>query len=890
MFMRLVILESDRHSRWIKIVGAFLIALRFADWPYELAFYSLQVDIMKQEVLLGATCLTKWGSGVIILNFVADVLNNLFLSGMFVRRLYLHISTSKSLMSQHNRVIEYIARKSLSCLILTFVVNLVMNLLKVTEFIGDRSDVSIRLSYKSFTVYFQLIESTLLVEALRVDYTRLPSQAFCENCGMAIRYLRSKGTSDSAKRSKSRTEETNDAIDLKQVKVPPEAKTAATQFHHPLATFTGQPSANPFTGADRQTTSAPNFALNGRPLRNTESQADPTSSFSMDRPSRLTDRPEWSNNDFHIKIRSENKAGSKRVVKATDVALFKVICPLGKDAQAKMAVYIEDGQEAVYILERSDMDPLLHVGYAPALRSYHYLQVYENGTVIDEESFTRPPLSAPAHDFYGRTFTQRIKPKSLPEVFPRTYTPVDSGVAHPLDEIPTIHVKASEEDLRELYDNYLESFAINVNMTHISGSELRQFENVKFQLGGQTSRLFEKFSFNFHISKDNPLSLGGYRRFKLRACVTDPTFMREKLYYDILDAAGLPASQSSFIRLFINEEPLGLYGMIDHYKNPFLKNVFGQGKKYKHGVLYQGSMPENPMAPGKLNGGANLDYLGPTPSDYIFGGETLYKISQEASRKDNGLQNLIEFMEFVKNPEVEAAEDLKDAWNRRLDVDIFLKNIALEVLMGHVDGYLGQAHNYFLYHEPKEDRYIWITSDLDQTMGNSMIPLRNDSSTDPLAVLDRFDLLNQHRNRPLIKAVFLVPSFRERFDQILAQIHKTLYVQPVLLEHMHSIAEFIREDVIWDAKVRQYRASALADDEVAKKHRDQIQQKILQLPLGTDFLSRIGAIDFDNAIEGPITGHPSIMPLKDWISQTGEALNTFINNHTAQATKTDVQD
>lgn len=45
-------------------------------------------------------------------------------------------------MSHRNQVIEYIARKSLICLILTFVVNFIMNLLKVTNFLGDRSDVS----------------------------------------------------------------------------------------------------------------------------------------------------------------------------------------------------------------------------------------------------------------------------------------------------------------------------------------------------------------------------------------------------------------------------------------------------------------------------------------------------------------------------------------------------------------------------------------------------------------------------------------------------------------------------------------------------------------------------------------------------------------------------
>ncbi|CEP18948.1 hypothetical protein [Parasitella parasitica] len=178
MFKRLVILESDKHSIWIKLIGLFLITLRFADWPYELAFHSLQQQLMSQSVEFGSNCLAQWGTGVIILNFVADALANLFLSGMFVRRLYVHIQNSRTVMSHRNQIIEYIARKSLVCLILTFVVNLAMNLFKATRFIGDRSD--------SFTVYFEIIESTLLVEALRVDYTRLPEQSFCEHCGMVL--------------------------------------------------------------------------------------------------------------------------------------------------------------------------------------------------------------------------------------------------------------------------------------------------------------------------------------------------------------------------------------------------------------------------------------------------------------------------------------------------------------------------------------------------------------------------------------------------------------------------------------------------------------------------------------------------------------------------------
>ncbi|KAI8089168.1 uncharacterized protein BX664DRAFT_235140, partial [Halteromyces radiatus] len=173
MFLRLLILESDKNSLWIKIVGIALIALRFADWPYELAFLPVEQTLINASDA-GTTCWAIWANGVIILNFIGDALANLFLSGMFVRRLYGHIRRSRKVMSHHNCVIEYIARKSLICLALTFVVNLIMNLFKVTMFLGDRSD--------AFTVYFAIIESTLLVEALRVDHPGIRDQSSCHQC------------------------------------------------------------------------------------------------------------------------------------------------------------------------------------------------------------------------------------------------------------------------------------------------------------------------------------------------------------------------------------------------------------------------------------------------------------------------------------------------------------------------------------------------------------------------------------------------------------------------------------------------------------------------------------------------------------------------------------
>jgi hypothetical protein len=60
MFKRLIVIESDKDSFWIKVIGIFLILMRFADWPYEMAFHTLQDQLMDQTLEIGSTCLAQW--------------------------------------------------------------------------------------------------------------------------------------------------------------------------------------------------------------------------------------------------------------------------------------------------------------------------------------------------------------------------------------------------------------------------------------------------------------------------------------------------------------------------------------------------------------------------------------------------------------------------------------------------------------------------------------------------------------------------------------------------------------------------------------------------------------------------------------------------------------
>jgi hypothetical protein len=53
-----------------------------------------------------------------------------------------------------------------------------------------------------------------------------------------------------------------------------------------------------------------------------------------------------------------------------------------------------------------------------------------------------------------------------------------------------------------------------------------------------------------------------------------------------------------------------------------------------------------------------------------------------------------------------------------LDIDEFLRFIAVNAMIVNTDSYLGGSHNYYFYLDPKDDRFRFIPWDQDLSMGS----------------------------------------------------------------------------------------------------------------------------------------------------------------------------
>ena len=115
----------------------------------------------------------------------------------------------------------------------------------------------------------------------------------------------------------------------------------------------------------------------------------------------------------------------------------------------------------------------------------------------------------------------------------------------------------------------------------------------------------------------------------------------------------------------MNNKPVGLYGLIETFQDPWPANEFANGdKSYASGYLYQAlTIAPNQTVPAL----SDLEYF---PNlTYYSGGE--YKIKAGPSKTaDQDFLDLQEFTKFIS----EASDNTTlEEWNTHLDVDGFMR-------------------------------------------------------------------------------------------------------------------------------------------------------------------------------------------------------------------------
>ncbi|KAI8981845.1 coth protein-domain-containing protein [Mycotypha africana] len=572
----------------------------------------------------------------------------------------------------------------------------------------------------------------------------------------------------------------------------------------------------------------------------------------------------------------------------------------------RMGVIVDN---ITYVLRPNVDSPIIHSGEAPvAALGYHYIEFDQNNNTRAEPFLRSPSQENTAYEFYNRT--QNTYPiAELPVLYAplNTINKVKSDL-HPENQITTIHIQGDNAELHKLHkSNMTEDFGVHTNVTFITLNHIQKFEKVELSLSGRSSRWMPKFSYGIKLAKKDRFH--NYRRLKLRSLASDPSYLREKISYDMIQSTGILSSGFSYARVIMNGQQLGLYGLVETFKDPWIANSFEGGDTERNfGNLYQATYSS--PASSALNITSDLSYY-ENITHYQLGQYTLKEGSLSKHEESNfkPLQDFTKFiaetgsssndltvirnadnhntapMATVSPPTVKETETVKE-WRKHLNTDSFLRSMALEILLAWADGYLTMADNYYLYQNPKENNaFFYIPTDFDMTMGNTLFNISMQYS-------GNYHTVPNALTRPLFRKILEVPEFKQQFENYVKDIAKNLVNPAILNIRIDDIASMIQNDVDWDQNECTHIGSNVFTDmgykldgipfEDIKNHPEKLdfpgaQELGSGLPPAIDLASMIDmmkrfnqSISFHKAVNGPIEGHPSLVGVKEFIKHSSD--------------------
>jgi len=254
-----------------------------------------------------------------------------------------------------------------------------------------------------------------------------------------------------------------------------------------------------------------------------------------------------------------------------------------------------------------------------------------------------------------------------------------------------IRLDINARDWQTLRDNYLTNEYYPCDFRW-NGQVVR---NVGIRSRGQASRNATKPSlrvdFNRYTASQTLLDL---RSVVLRNNATDYSSMHERIAMQLYARMGLPAPRVAHTKLYINNTYQGLYSIVESLDKSFLSRNFDENEGYLY--KYDRLPTDAPYY---------LDYLGPSASLYSphpFNPET-----HEDSPKPQPIADLIRTVHDASDG------SFRSAVSQYLDLNLFIRNMAVTVYMGDEDGFLGNwgMNNYDLYQKQNTTVHVIIPWD-----------------------------------------------------------------------------------------------------------------------------------------------------------------------------------
>lgn len=372
------------------------------------------------------------------------------------------------------------------------------------------------------------------------------------------------------------------------------------------------------------------------------------------------------------------------------------------------------------------------------------------------------------------------------------------------DSVAEITLTISREQWDELCTNYDKNpkneDCVHADFEMKKGNNTWQISDIGMRLRGNTSRRRPQvgeqyyqahFKLKFEEwcddSGEEQKLAGCMKGLNLKRFKDDPAYVREVFGYNYFRRNGIwTAPRAGYAHLFINIEEengtakkldYGVYAMIEEINKQFLKER--SELLQDSGTLGGGNFSNNKGDLWKCcwqsSNGSSMatDYDGYRS----FGVEEIFLDESKSLRYDYDLKtnkdelsrarsSFIDFIEELNN--LGSEDEIKKFYESKMDVDLFLKTYACNVLLGMDDDYWRNHNNYYFYFD-KNGKAYFIPYDYDNILGTNCF---SDTATrNPL------DWGEDVYKAPLIEKLLSVQEFKQKYvDYLLELTEENVFV------------------------------------------------------------------------------------------------------------------
>lgn len=448
-----------------------------------------------------------------------------------------------------------------------------------------------------------------------------------------------------------------------------------------------------------------------------------------------------------------------------------------------------DGQEHTMSLDKYPLYKV-NVDIKNFPVNYNYIIDYGNNEK-EEEAFVRQRLEddESLNEFFNRTITVKKHPE-LPRAY-EAFPYFEQSKLYDDTFVATFIVNCDEAQLQGLYADTSTKEKIPAEIIYASPYDVKTFSEASMGLSGQSTRDVAKLSYKFKNLKNGKKELFNRSSIKLRAEHMDFSYLRDKIYGDIVNTLGVPTAQNTFARLYINGRDIGFFDVSDDITNGrYLRETFNNGNKYDASVvneIYKADCSELTGVYG------DLGYYGDDVNNEMYAIYS-YKGNDETMLSlDHVAKDII--------PLVKEIDDYKNGQTNEMpiDVDTFLKSMAMEFLGGAIDNYWNKPGNYYLFRD--NSKGIWYFHDADFHYSFGINNEKDAMLSTPLSEYPPKVAELIGKERAPLDALRQDPEMEAKFQDIFKRLLKTSYNPNALFPRIDSLAELIREDVLWDISI-----------------------------------------------------------------------------------------